>query len=246
MCGRYTLQRAEKALGRVIPQDEWESIWEGKWIHHRFNVAPTQHMPIVLSKGGRRAPAVMRWGFVPFYEREKPKPQALINARSETIATKAPFKRATQSQRCLVPADGFFEWKREGERKTPFYFTLRDEEPFVIAGLWESAGGNAAEGYLLLTTAPNELMASIHDRMPVILHPEAWDEWLAPEPLSAERLAQLCTAYPAEEMSARPVSALVNSARNDSPEILTAPATAEEEMPKKIARGDLSGQAELF
>jgi putative SOS response-associated peptidase YedK len=240
MCGRYTLTQAEKALGRLIPLEEWKQIWEGRW--QRFNVAPTQQMPIVFSREGRRVPAIMRWGFVPFYERDKPKPQAMINARSETIVSKAAFKRAAQKQRCLVPADGFFEWKRDGKDKTPYYFTLRGDEPFAFAALWEPATATLPAGFLLLTTGPNELMAPIHDRMPVIVQTERYDEWLSNEPLDADGFAQLCSAYPASEMAARPISSLVNSPKNDGPEILALPA----EMPPKFSREDLTGQGELF
>ena len=245
MCGRYTLQQAEKALNRVIPIDEWIRIWVGEWIHHRFNVSPTQKMPVVTASDGRRTPHQMRWGFVPFYARAQPKPQALINARSETILVKTPFKRAAHKQRCLVPADGFFEWKRDGDRRQPYYFTLRDEEPFAFASLFEPATDTLPAGYLLLTTRPNCLMEPVHDRMPVILQPDAYDEWLANEPLPDDRLMQLCAPYPAEEMMRRAVSPLVNSPRNDSPEVLAAFPDVPVPLPDKITPADLSGQGEL-
>ena len=169
MCGRYTLRRADKAIELATGEPsrlEWRE---------RFNVAPTQEMPVVRVRDGSRVVEAMRWGFVPFYERKKEKPRALINARSETIAVKAPFKRAAQRQRCLVPADGFLEWRREERSKTPFFVHLVSDEPFAFAGLWEPAAGEIPAGYLILTTVPNALMERIHNRMPVILRPKDYE-----------------------------------------------------------------------
>jgi putative SOS response-associated peptidase YedK len=185
----------------------------------RFNVAPTQGMPVVIAPAGQPQAITMRWGIVPFYARKDPKPQQLINARSETVTEKVTFRQSVQKRRCLVPADGFYEWLRESPaRKTPYYIRLRSGAPFWIAGIYEKAAPPFDAGYALLTTRPNELMRPIHDRMPVILPTSNALDWLKPGPIAPALVAQFSEPYPAEEMCAHPVSTIVNNARHDVPE----------------------------
>jgi putative SOS response-associated peptidase YedK len=206
MCGRYTLKRRDEALMHVA----------GKTLDGppRYNVAPTQTMPVVLGDG-ERSVVEMPWGLVPFYARNAEKPKALINARSETALAKAAFKRSVHRRRCLAPADGFFEWEKTEPVKTPWVIGLRDDAPFAFAAIYEEQSG-----YCLLTTAPNALMSKIHDRMPVIVRPEHYDLWLAPGEISAADFARVCEPFDATAMVARTVSRLVNSPKNDGPEIL--------------------------
>ena len=143
----------------------------------------------------------------------------LINARAETVTEKPSFREAFKCRRCLVPMEGFYEWSRRGDRKRPFYFHMRDGEPFAVAGLWETweGDGRVLETCTLLTTEANELLAGYHDRMPVILGPEDYDLWLDAGVRSAERLLPLLRPYPREEMTTYAVSLMVNSPSNDSP-----------------------------
>jgi len=144
----------------------------------------------------------------------------LINARSETAAAKPAFRAALRRRRCLVPADGFYEWQRREGRKQPYHMRRRDGAPFALAGLWERWEGpdGAIDSCALLTTAANELMRPIHDRMPVILDPQTFDLWLDPSMQDVERVQSLLRPYPAEAMIAYPVSPMVNNARNDNPQ----------------------------
>ncbi len=206
MCGRYTLKRRDQALLKVAGQTAAGP--------DRFNVAPTQVMPVVLGDG-QRLIVEMSWGLIPFYARGDAKPKALINARSETALAKPAFKRSVFHRRCLVPADGFYEWERTEPVKTPWFIQLREEEPFAFAAIYEQGSG-----YCLLTTAPNALMSKIHNRMPVIVRPEHYELWLAPGEISVGDFARVCEPYDAVSMIARPASRLVNSPKNDGPEVL--------------------------
>ncbi len=177
----------------------------------RYNVAPTQKMPAVRVKEGPEA-AELSWGIRPGWKKKTDRP--LINARSETAATKPTFRESVARRRCLVPADGFYEWKREVKPAQPFYFHLKAEAPFWFAGIWEG------DAYLILTTAPNELLESIHDRMPVILDETTAAQWLGDRPLKEAVLKRLCSSYPARQMECREVSRKVNNARYDGPECI--------------------------
>ena len=147
----------------------------------------------------------------------------MINARSETVADKPSFRQAFLQRRCLVPADGFFEWKRVNWRKQPIYFTLRDHQPFAFAGLWErwvASDGHPVESCTILTTEPNALVLPVHDRMPLILEPAGYDAWLAADSDPERDLVPLCRPYSAGQMESCPVSPMVNSAEADSPECI--------------------------
>lgn len=215
MCGRYTFTNPDAVKAALEALDvEIEAA-----LPRRFNVAPTQEMPVVVAREGGVACLSMKWGIVPFFARKDAKPMQLINARSETVASKPTFKQSVQKRRCVVPADGFFEWKRDPDgTKTPYFIRLRTESPFWIAGIYEAAGGDVPAGYALLTTGPNELMKPIHDRMPVILSTDRAKAWLQPGALENEQIAAFCTSYKADEMRADEVSRIVNNARNDVPD----------------------------
>lgn len=220
MCGRYTLTAKvsdlQRLLGAVeIPDD----------LEQRYNVAPTQDVAVVPNDGARRL-QFFRWGLIPFWAKDASIGSKLINARAETVAEKPSFRTALRKRRCLVPADGFYEWRKEadGKTKTPVHLRLKSGEPFAFAGLWESwAGpdGRDLRSFTLITTTPNELAATVHQRMPVILPRESHEAWIGSGDADPRDLQPLLVPYPADEMEAVVVSRLVNSPRNDSAECLT-------------------------
>ncbi len=163
---------------------------------------------------------MLRWGLIPSWAKDPAIGMKLINARAETVAEKPSFRKAFRQRRCLVLADGFYEWQQDGRMKQPYYIRMKDERPFAFAGLWEhwsSSEEQVIETCVLLTTEPNELMAPIHNRMPVIVNPEAYDPWLDQAVHDVPRLTSLLRPYPAEKMMANPVSRFVNNARVDDP-----------------------------
>jgi len=188
----------------------------------RYNIAPTQ--PILAVRQSEdtdeRELVALRWGLIPSWVKEPATMPLLINARAETAATKPAFRAALRRRRCLVPADGFYEWQRTEGRKQPYHMRRRDGAPFAFAGLWERWEGadGAIESCALLTTNSNELMRPIHDRMPVILDPADFELWLDPHMQDLEMLQGLLRPYPAEAMIAYPVRPVVNNARNDGPQ----------------------------
>lgn len=217
----------------------------------RYNVAPSQTMPVVAAgKDGAPRIAAMRWGLVPYWDRnEKPK-IAPINARSEDALTKSMFKQSLQRRRCLIPATGFYEWRRLSDVvKIPHAIQLRSGRAFWIAGIHESATEWRPETFLVLTTRPNELMVAIHDRMPVILCEEAAQRWVAPGEMTAAALAEFSVPFPADEMEAFTISRLVNSPKNDGPEVLSPEDVLREQVsPPKLTHEEPPGpvQTELF
>jgi putative SOS response-associated peptidase YedK len=213
MCGRYVLRRFEE-LKKKLARSNFVPLELD--LHPRYNVAPTQEMPVGVQVSERPEMILMKWG--PLYRLFSGKPTLMVNARSESVATKPSFKSSVQQRRCLVPADGFFEWQRDEKLRVPHLFEMRDGAPFWIAGLYEEAAPDAPRSFLLLTTGPNELMAPIHDRMPVILDDESAAAWLRPGAIAKEDVAKLCVPYPANQMKASRVSSIANNARNDSPE----------------------------
>jgi putative SOS response-associated peptidase YedK len=218
MCGRYRIKDTDELteeLRRIFKIPGWV-------MGPRYNIAPSQQLPVVITGDkGEAKVATMRWGLVPFWDKsEKPK-IAPINARSEDAFTKPMFRQSIQERRCLVPADGYYEWKRlPGDQKHPFDIQLKNGRLFFFAGIYESATELRPDTYLLFTTRPNALMASIHNRMPAIVTGDRAKHWLAPGPISPEQLTDFTESYPAEEMVARPVSTLVNNPRNDSPDCI--------------------------
>jgi putative SOS response-associated peptidase YedK len=189
----------------------------------RYNVAPGQNVPIIRAEeSGKLAAEEMRWGLIPFWDPSATPRIAPINARSEEAFGKPMFRQAIQRRRAVFPCDGFFEWQASDfGPKTPFFIRLQSGEPFTIAGIYESATSlRPVPTCALFTTSPNELMAPIHRRMPVILDPPSALRWLRPGPITQEEFAGLCRPYPALRMSAHRISTLVNNVRNDRPEVL--------------------------
>ena len=219
MCGRYTLSisLAELQLRFAFPAADLEHP-------ERYNIAPTQSVLTVVNQGEEQNRGeYMRWGLVPSWAKDISIGSRMINARAETIVEKPSFRRALQKRRCLVLSDGFYEWKRTGKDKQPMYIGLQSGQPFGMAGLWEawkSPDGEWLHSCTIITTEPNALMAEIHNRMPVILPRESEPVWLDPGVDNPSRLTDLLRPYPADAMTARPVSGLVNNARNDFPECI--------------------------
>jgi putative SOS response-associated peptidase YedK len=188
-----------------------------------FNIAPTQTVVAVRAdKEGQRELCRLRWGLVPHWADDPQIGSRLINARAESVATKPAYRDAFKSRRCLVAADGFYEWQKSGRRKQPYYIRLKDDGPFGFAALWErwSHAGQRIESCSIITTEANELMAGIHDRMPVIVPREAYELWLSADTQEIELLQSLLRPYPASEMTAYPVSNRVNSPACNDPQCI--------------------------
>jgi len=216
MCGRYTLRRPDllAAAFDATPTLPFEEFTE----RPRFNVAPSQDVAIVrINSSGDRVLGLVRWGLIPSWTKGKPKQQP-INARAETVASSGMFRQAFERRRCLVPADGFYEWQVIDGRKQPMFVRRHDDAPFAFAGLWErwtpEEGAEPVDSMTIVTTAPNALMAPIHDRMPVILAQPDYARWMDREVPGAE-VASLLRPYAEQDMAAVPVSTHVNSPRND-------------------------------
>jgi len=214
MCGRVTIQTPALALAREFALTGIRTALE----RPRYNLAPTQLMPVVINDGTRMLDAY-RWGLIPSWAKEASIANKLINARGETVAEKPSFRSALKRRRCLVLVDGWFEWKQSTKPKTPYYFHREDGLPMAFAGLWEEwtapDTGEVLRTCTLITTGPNALMAPIHDRMPVILSPEARERWLDPEPLEASVLQPLLVPNEHEPLEAWEVARVVNSPTND-------------------------------
>ncbi len=220
MCGRFTLRTPAADLIEIF------DVIRSFELTPRYNIAPTQQVAAIREVGGRREMAEMRWGLLLSWQEAKSGPP-LINARSETAATRPAFRNAFRSRRCLIPADGFYEWRPTDEKeKQPFLITLRDERPFAFAGLWERCRGpddEPIESCTILTTEANDRLRELHDRMPVILPPDHYGPWLDPAIEDVRALQTLLKSYPSDEMKFRPVSRRVNSARNDDAACVSAP-----------------------
>jgi putative SOS response-associated peptidase YedK len=193
----------------------------------RYNVAPTQPVPIIRilrtnPETKQRELVSVRWGLVPSWADDPGVGNRLINARAETVASKPAFREAFKHRRCLVPADGFYEWKKEGARKQPVYVRRKDGLPFAFAGLWEEweREGEVIESCVIITTDANPLMAEFHDRMPVILDPKDYGLWLDPEVQDPKRLEPLLQPFPSDELEVYPVSRLVNDPKHEDPKCL--------------------------
>ena len=218
MCGRYSQAQEQRLL---VPRYGVDELTETKVVP-RFNIAPTQNAVVVLEEGKRKL-KLMRWGLIPRWAKDASIGQRMINARAESLAEKPSFRGPLRSQRCLVPADGFFEWLPEGGKKVPVRIILKDEPIFSLAGLWDrwkDPEGNAVESFTIVTTEANPILKPIHDRMPVILTREAEQVWLDPAVADADRLLPLLRPFPAEGMDFYRVSSRVNSPKNDDPDCI--------------------------
>jgi len=219
MCGRFTLAIDPKDLMDMLP-----GITVPDDLTPRYNIAPTQEVAVVANNDQNRV-EFFRWGLIPFWAKDPAIGNRMINARAETLAEKPSFRNAYRRRRCLILADGFYEWRKEPGRrtKTPMYIRLKSDEPFAFAGLWEvwrPTEDETVPSCTIITTTPNSLLKDIHNRMPVILPREAYDAWLDPVKKSPDELSRWLKPYPASEMTAYAVSTLVNSPKNDVPECI--------------------------
>ena len=221
MCGRFSQSQLAEAIATAF------QVAEVPPLTPRYNIAPTQSVAAVLQTPEHKARQfrMLHWGLIPSWAKDRKIGARLINARAETVAEKPAFRSAFRQRRCLVLADGFYEWQQQEHKKQkqPFYFRLSDGQSFAFAALWEhwkDGSGEEIESCTLLTTEPNELMKPVHNRMPVILDPKNYDLWLDPDVKKSELLQPLLRPYSAEEMMAYPVSTAVNKPTNDTAECI--------------------------
>jgi putative SOS response-associated peptidase YedK len=223
MCGRFTLRTP---MTKLAEQFMLPGLSEGNLpeLTPRYNIAPTQNVAVVRMGDAGRELAMLRWGLIPSWADDLSIGNRLLNARSETAATKPAFRQAMKKRRCLVPADGFFEWRKVGRAKQPHLIGLADGGLFAIAGLWEywRRDDQVVESCTLLTTSANELLQPLHDRMPVIVAPQDYSLWLDPELQEAEPLTPLLRPFPAGQMRCIAVNPVVNNARFDTPQCVEA------------------------
>jgi putative SOS response-associated peptidase YedK len=218
MCGRYTLISAPEAIRALFRYAEQPNF------PPRFNVAPTQPIPIVRLMDGKRQFALMRWGLLPSWVKDPRIFSLLINARGESVCDKPAFRNAMKRRRCLIPADGFYEWKAiGGGRKQPFYVRAKSGQPLAFAGLWETwegPNGEELDTATIITTRTNRALAPHFDRMPVIVPPEAFDLWLDGATVDAKTAEAIIQPAPDDLLEAYPVSTTVNRTANDNPKLV--------------------------
>ena len=219
MCGRFTL-----TVNPAEVQESFSPYTFPQKFAPRFNIAPTQPV-LAIPNDDQNTADFFVWGLIPMWAKDPSIGNRLINARAETLEEKPSFRSSLKYKRCLILADGFYEWKgSEGKKvKTPFFIHMKDRKPFAFAGLWDSwnsPDGSLVKSCTIITTEPNELTGIIHDRMPVILHPRDYAKWLDPSPQTPDQLKPLLKPFPADLMDAYPVSPLVNTPANDKPELV--------------------------
>jgi putative SOS response-associated peptidase YedK len=221
MCGRFTLRAPASVVAEQF------ALFEVPPFAARFNIAPSQPVPVIRLAPDEPAPrrelVWLRWGLIPSWAKDRTIGNRMINARAESVAEKPAFRAALRRRRCLVAADGFYEWQRRGKQKQPYFVRIRDDRPFAFAGLWETWQGpdlSSIESCTLLTTEANDLMRPIHDRMPVILAPDAYQPWLDPSVQNSEEILPLLKPFPSETMIAYPVGTLVNNPAHDDPQCI--------------------------
>ena len=208
MCGRFTLKEPRRVKLAHI------DYFGPDGLIPRYNIAPSQDILTITQRDSQREAAMLQWGLIPYWSKE---PKGIINARVETIEQKASFSDSFQKRRCLIVADGFYEWERNGKISQPYYFQLQDGRPFAFAGIWDrwKSADRLITSCAIITTTANELLAQIHHRMPVILNPESYDLWLNEDSRSAD-LKDLLTPFPAAEMISYTVSHDVNDTKIDT------------------------------
>ena len=224
MCGRFAQKSPVPSLAKNFDaQLKLESL------EPRYNISPTSIVPVVRipHQETKRTLEGLKWGLIPSWASDPSIGFKLANARAETVADKPSFRSAFKKQRCLVPIDGFFEWKQDTKPKQPFYFFMKDEKPFALAGLWEywkpkTGNGEPIYSFTLITTEPNSLLAKVHDRMPVIIDPKDFEEWLDPANQDPAKLTKFLKPYPASKMDSYPVSTFVNAVKNQGPACIEA------------------------
>lgn len=216
MCGRFSIAAPVEAIEEHFHINVSDNEYQP-----RYNAAPGQNLPVILMENSENL-SFCKWGLVPHWAKDDKIGYKMINARGETVAEKASFKTPFKTKRCLVIADGFFEWQRLGKEKTPFHFKLKDQDVFAFAGLydeWKNEDGNILRTFTIITTEPNELLKTVHDRMPVILRSDNEADWLNPK-LPLKVVQDLIKPYNANQMTKTKVSNKVNNVKNDSPDIL--------------------------
>ena len=222
MCGRFTL--TEPDVGVLL--ETFSLTHPPEPLPPRYNIAPTQAVATVVNENdGSRVLRLMRWGLIPSWAKDPSIGSRMINARSETLAEKPSFRNALKRRRCLIVADGFYEWQKQPSGgKVPMFITLKDRQPFGFAGLYETwtepESGESLVSCTIVTGPANEFMASIHERMPIILPADAYDLWLDPQEMNTARLLEVLKPYPADQMRAYPVSTRVNTPANDDPSLI--------------------------
>jgi putative SOS response-associated peptidase YedK len=216
MCGRFELHSAFEIIAQIFGLAGGVST-----VPASYNIAPGQHIAIIVNEGGKNRLATCRWGLVPTWAKDLKEGYKMINARAETVAEKPSFRQSFSRHRCLVVADGFYEWKNEGGKKKPVYVHQKNGKPFGMAGLynlWTSPEGEQVCTGTIITTDANESLKPVHDRMPVIAPPDKYDLWLDPDVQEKEKLLPMLKPYPDEELELFDVSTRVNSPKNDSAE----------------------------
>ena len=216
MCGRFARHRREEVIAKYLGVED-----ELPFLDASFNIAPTQDVLAVrATTEGKREMVCLRWGLIPSWAKDASISAYTSNARAETLLEKPSFKQSFRSRRCLIPADGFYEWGKVGREKFPYYFRMKEDRPFAFAGLWDrwrDPEGTLVESCTIVTTTPNELLEPLHNRMAVILKPNQFSLWLDPTMTRAEELIDTLVAYPADEMESFRVSKFVNNTRNNTP-----------------------------
>jgi putative SOS response-associated peptidase YedK len=215
MCGRYRLSRRKRLVEEYFESVSSEEDWSP-----RYNIAPTQPVPVIRQnpKEPVRELSLMKWGLIPSWAPNPSVAASMINARSETASTKPAFRDALKSRRCLIPADAFYEWVRKGKAKQPYCFEVNDGKLFAFAGIWDrwkDPQGGWIKTCSILTTTPNAVTSAVHDRMPVILDPDAYDLWLDPGMTNVAAASELLKPYDATSMRSYPVSTRINHVAND-------------------------------
>jgi putative SOS response-associated peptidase YedK len=221
MCGRSSLNKTEKQLEERFQSSFYSEDLERYNPIPSYNVAPSNILPVILNSDIEHFNP-LRWGFIPFWAKDKNIGYKMINARIETILEKNSFKKAAHNKRCLIPGDGFYEWKKTGSSKTPYRIIKKDESLFAFAGLWSSwtsENGEKIDSFTILTQKPNSLVAEIHDRMPVILLQEQEELWLSTD-IPIEELINIIAPFPSDLMEAYPVSDRVNKVSNNDPSLI--------------------------
>jgi putative SOS response-associated peptidase YedK len=218
MCGRFRLSRRKQIIEEHFDTADWQDDWSP-----RYNIAPTQPVPVIRQhpKEPIRQISLLKWGLIPHWARDVSIASSTINAKSETAATKPAFRDPLKFRRCLIPADGFYEWKRNGGSKQPYCFEINDGELFAFAGLWDgwkNPEGQWVKTCSILTTVPNAVTSPVHDRMPVILDRESYDLWLDPGMTNVQVVSELLKPHDARLMRAYPVSTRINHVANDDEE----------------------------
>jgi putative SOS response-associated peptidase YedK len=218
MCGRYRLSRRKQIVEEYFGSAPWDAEWSP-----RYNIAPTQPVPVIRQnpKEPIRELSLMKWGLIPHWSKDGSGAAGMINARSETASTKPAFRDAMKFRRCVIPADGFYEWARTGKVKQPYCFEVNEGELFAFAGIWDrwkDVNGNWVKTCSILTTTPNAVTSTVHDRMPVIFDPDSYDLWLDPGMKRAEAASELLKPYSSERMRCYPVSTRINHVSNDDEE----------------------------